>query len=186
MPLAIEITSEEGLQTLESYDSPYLASTMRGRRADSRHSDKAIAARKQLTNRKIENANTVEVLNLEQSPSWLAKNLGRLFGMRGLPVIWDDSGAALPNKRAMDLSVRMLSRLAELDFEPNFVDPSVNEGVSISFRRNGRYANIECFNSGELVAATSLDNGGTNVWEFQADESSIRETVNIVFAFING
>jgi hypothetical protein len=50
------------------------------------------------------------------------------------------------------------------------VAPSVEGGVAIAWRRGRRNANVEFFNTGETLAATSDGSGNPRVWEITDEE----------------
>lgn len=106
----------------------------------------------------------------DASVGWLPAELSKLFELQQLSDVWEEGGASRPNAWAIKVAGYVLSHLAARDFRPSHIDPSTNEGVCISFRNGARYADIECFNSGELVALTSLDDGATEVWELSAGQ----------------
>lgn len=71
--------------------------------------------------------------------------------MTGLNIDWNEAGAERPNKLALDLAKSILDRTFLMGRrEPNSVTASVEGGVGIVFRKDDRYAAIECLNEGTL------------------------------------
>ena len=73
-----------------------------------------------------------------------------------------------------------LRKLAQIDLCPTFIAPSSDEGVCISFETGKRYADIECYNSGEVYAMTSLPYGKPTIWQVR----DINETGTRIHSFI--
>jgi len=101
----------------------------------------------------------------ERTPHWLAECYRRLAELQQLPEDWDSYGAAPPNDFAISLARKVLKRLHIVGLPAPHISPSAEDGVCMSFRKGGLYADIECFNSGEMLAATSDGEGDQHVWE---------------------
>ena len=127
---------------------------------------------------------THEEEQLESAPTWLFENLQILSKLQELSTDWESSGAERPNQVAIKLARIVIMTLANIDFAPDYVDPSTDEGVCISFRGGGRYADIECFNTGEILAGTQTEDGTTDIWELSDQE--IHETISRLKIFISG
>ncbi len=89
-----------------------------------------------------------------------------------------------PNSIATKHAGRVLAEIGDLALalEPYFIDPSSDEGICISFRRQNRYADIECFNNGEILAATKVDGEDPTIWELSPE--NIEETIAKINLFI--
>ncbi|MEZ6053071.1 MAG: hypothetical protein R3C02_17060 [Planctomycetaceae bacterium] len=115
---------------------------------------------------------------------WLGKKLSVLDSMRVLDDSWHAFGGLPPNEVAISLATTVLEAAAELDFEPDNVDPSVDEGVCISFRDGNRYADIECFNTGDILAAESTG-ADPEIWEVDDSDDGIEGAVARILDFIS-
>ncbi|MEZ6146963.1 MAG: hypothetical protein R3B91_16410 [Planctomycetaceae bacterium] len=104
--------------------------------------------------------------------------------MRVLDDSWHAFGGLPPNEVAISLATTVLEAAAELDFEPDNVDPSVDEGVCISFRDGNRYADIECFNTGDILAAESTG-ADPEIWEVDDSDDGIEGAVARILDFIS-
>lgn len=109
--------------------------------------------------------NTVSLAN---ASGWLVGSLHRLHDLAALPDNWNSYGAIAPNPKALAQAQNVLQQLSDLDFEPSRIDPSAENGVCLSFRAGNRYADIECFNSGDVLAVTSDGSGQPQIWEIIA------------------
>lgn len=99
----------------------------------------------------------------------------RLNSLINEPVDWDGNGAESPNEVSVSNGRRVLGILNEMAFEPTGVAPSAEGGVGISFVRGNKYADIECFNSGELWAVVSDRVHTPDVWRVEV--STIRASL---------
>ena len=124
---------------------------------------------------------TVQVTDLDVASPWLMGELRKLSKMKLLPRQWESSGAEPPNDTAIALASDVLVTLADMDFRPDHLDPSTDEGVCISFRKGNRYADVECFNTGEILAVISEDGGHPEIWE----PSGIRKAAAKINSFIS-
>src|SRR4051794_25290904 len=84
------------------------------------------------------------------SPSWLPEARHRLASL-GLSPEWPEESMEAPSSRASRAADCTLRRLAELGIEPAWLLPSLEGGVCIAFSAEGRYADIQFLNSGEVV-----------------------------------
>ena len=102
---------------------------------------------------------------------WLQAAYKRLAQLGRLKANWDGYEAESPKPVAIDTARNALAELAEIDLPPS-VDPSVEGGICISFRKGLKYADIECFNSGVILAAVSRGKGDSRVWRISEDDIS--------------
>ncbi len=116
---------------------------------------------------------------------WIAACDQRLEELGKLEEGWNGYGAAAPNDLAISLAKSVLRRLAETGLPAPRVSPSAEEGICLSFRNANLYADIECFNSGEIVAATSDGRGQQNVWEADSGRQEITQTARRIGTHLN-
>lgn len=77
-----------------------------------------------------------------------------LEALRDYRKNWDSYESQPPNEDAISNSTRVLEISEKVDIEPTTVIPSAEGGVGISFWNKDKYADIECFNTGEMIAVT--------------------------------
>ncbi|MEQ9588018.1 MAG: hypothetical protein RJS97_08700 [Parvibaculaceae bacterium] len=130
----------------------------------------------------VESALTRGSISLSDKPDWLLSRLLELQKLRSMPAIWESTEADPPNDTALQHAAEVLDRFAAVDLEPNRISPSIEEGVCLSCRDGMLYADIECFNTGEIMAAMSDGNHPTVVTVL--DAAAIRDTVEQIAAFI--
>lgn len=128
-------------------------------------------------------ASSIGVTTVDSAAKWLAAELGALQLMRLLPDDWSSHDSAPPNGLAIHCAADVLKALSEFDLQPTHINPSAEEGVCISFRNGRKYADIECFNSGDVLAIVS-DDASEVAWD--VSERGIRSSVVRINQFIAG
>ena len=68
------------------------------------------------------------------------------------PENWDSYESHPPNQDAIFNSIRVLEITRKVRIKPDSVLPSAEGGIGISFWNEGKYADLECFNTGEIIA----------------------------------
>jgi hypothetical protein len=115
------------------------------------------------------------VVSRSNHNSWIVECDRELDRLKDLQQDWDSYGAAPPNTTAIALAKTVVRELAAANLRQFRVEPSVEEGICISFRRGDIYADIETFNSGEVVAAFSDGKGTPLVREVESTGDGIRQ-----------
>jgi len=116
--------------------------------------------------------------------AWLQDSKDKVLRLAALPHGWDGFKAEPPTEEALCWADRVLGLLHNLDFRPDRIDASAEGGITLAFISGNRYADIECFNSGEILAATSNRIDEPDVWEVAASEASIRSTLERLRAYV--
>lgn len=93
----------------------------------------------------------------------------RLNTLRSLSENWDSNGAQPPNSLALAHLEKILSLLPLSDLIPAQISASAEGGAAISFLGADQYADIECFNDGDILAVTSIGRAVPDVWEVSPD-----------------
>jgi len=115
---------------------------------------------------------------------WLLRQVRQLDELNQLPDNWDSYGAEPPNAIALSWAKTVLVALFGIDLPPDHVTPSVENGVGISFVHGDRYADVECFNTGEILAVTSTGQGNPTVWEVEKNSVAIESALRKIRDFI--
>lgn len=121
---------------------------------------------------------------IEDRKDWLVKAHKRLAELASLQKDWDSYEADAPNSASIELTRHIIGQLAANDFEPSRIDPSAEGGICLSFQRGRRYADVECFNSGELLAVTSLGGDETEVWDVGDIDQGLSGSLDKLRAFL--
>ena len=120
---------------------------------------------------------------LSDRPSWLPQALRSISKLRQLDADWDSYGAEAPNEDAIQLARDLTCGLPE-DSKPSQIGASAEGGVCVSFFNDDRYGDVECFNTGEVLAAITKRGEDTEVWAVNPTSEAMREAVDRVRAFI--
>lgn len=134
--------------------------------------------------RKAPSGETTEIAVINTASPWYADGIKKLSVLQNLEASYDGYGTRPPNAIAAEYADSVLSALADLDFEPSAIDPSSDEGICISFRNHNLYADVECFNTGEVLAETKVDGEEPTIWAIEPQE--INETITKINSFILG
>jgi hypothetical protein len=145
---------------------------------------------------------TDEALNAKKYEEWNAEKvftlyphekrreqLARLESFRTLQQGWDSYDAAPPGDVAVDNARHVLRVLWTSETAPPLrqISPSVEGGVAFVFTgRDKKYADIECFNNGDILAITSDGSTEPSVWSLNKEGGSIRHAIEKLNAFFNG
>lgn len=124
------------------------------------------------------------IIPLSDQPIWLRDALMAIRDLSDLEDGWDSYGAETPNDRAISMARQLVELLGEMDIKPNAVRASAEGGVCISFADADRYGDVECFNSGEMLAVTSSDTEKAHAWEVPASDIDILQAVQRIHEFI--
>lgn len=79
---------------------------------------------------------------------WVEEQLERIGG---LPYDWDGYGAQPPSDETISSMRTLLTILRNCGVTPDKLLPSAAGGIEVSQRSNGRYAAVECLNSGTIL-----------------------------------
>jgi hypothetical protein len=113
--------------------------------------------------------------------TWLSKALRRIATIQKLHDNWNSYGAESPNFKAAQMARVALQMLEEADCKPSQIDPSADGGICIAFEAEGMFADVECFNTGEILASVSKDGEEADIWAI-GDERDLAEAINKIRA----
>lgn len=116
--------------------------------------------------------------------SWLARFDRELGKLRAMPPNWNSYGAPAPGRKASHCARQILEKLHRLAFAPSRLVPSVEGVVAISFIRGRKYADLECFNDGQILGVTSDGSGQPTVWEVGQNSREIDSALERIRGFI--
>ena len=133
------------------------------------------AATKSLPSRRwvrSDNTESIAVIPITSDAARVMTAVRKVSKLMALPDNWDGAGAQRPNAVACAFAIEAIRALDEAGLEATDIDPSVENGICLSFLRGDKYAHIECFNDGEVVGVISTLHGDAQIWE--VDGSSVR------------
>lgn len=130
----------------------------------------------------VKGAVTDEATPVEAASKWYAKLVRRIAELSNLRDKWIDGEADPPNETAASNARNVLAILEFVGAEPTHIGASTDEGICISFIRDGRYADIECYNSGDILAVKADRDSTPIVWTVR--EGELRGAVDEIARFI--
>jgi hypothetical protein len=115
---------------------------------------------------------------LKDETEWFVESVEATNRLASLKADWDSYGAVPPNSTSLLAARTILAVLAsvDVDFRPTNIDASAEGGVCLAFSCNDRYADIECFNSGEIWAIVAKDGIDPIVWQVENNPQAVRDT----------
>jgi hypothetical protein len=103
-------------------------------------------------------------------PPKLRHQLDRIFQLSNFEDDWNGYGSPRPNRASVTTARNILMRMHGQNLLPERISPSAEGGVALCFNRaDGRYADLEISNEGEVLATTSNGNGEIDVKDVTAN-----------------
>jgi len=108
--------------------------------------------------------------------SWHDKALGKLDELSSLTTNWNGYGAEPPNSAALNLARTVIKDLKINNLEPDRILSSAVGGISLCFFMQKKYGEIECYNTGEVVAIIKITpNGFREIWEVSSIPDAVKK-----------
>lgn len=115
---------------------------------------------------------------------WYLDRVLELRKLEKLSSNWHEDGVEPPNRTATYWADVALDILRVDDFACDRVLASVDEGIGICFVREPKYADIEIFNTGEILAVTSERNSSPKIWEVHQSVEGIRQALEEIREYL--
>ncbi len=93
----------------------------------------------------------------------------RMKQLASLPSNWDTFGTERPSQQAISTAAQIAESFIQFGLVPDAIVPSAEGGVAICFLRNQKYADIECLNSGEVLAVRYSSRDDPQAWAVRAN-----------------
>lgn len=132
---------------------------------------------------RVETIRGPEAVSDSCSERWSELN-DRMAALAKLPDGWDGDDAPAPSAFSIDRASRIMRVLQSSDLIPSRIDASVEGGVAISFEVGQKYADFECFNTGELVASTWDRPNEPNIWDLSVQGDDIARAASKIREFL--
>jgi hypothetical protein len=100
---------------------------------------------------------------------WPVNLFRELSRLSQLSDDWNSDGAEAPNNVALYWANEVLRESVRGNYRPHRIVPSAEGGIAITFRSGQKYADIECFNSSEILAITSDGETEPEAWVVNPD-----------------
>jgi hypothetical protein len=91
-----------------------------------------------------------------------------------------------PSSFALGRARAVLHQFETEDLEPTRVVASVEGGVGICFVQGDKYADIECFNAGEILGVVSNRRDRPNIWKVEPSAVGFAEASARIRNFLGG
>lgn len=98
---------------------------------------------------------------------------------------WDTYGGEVPSKNAVASAKNLAKTFISFGLIPDAVTPSAEGGVAICFVKNQKYADIECFNSGETLGVRYSSQDNPKVWAVEPDDVASGETAKLLSEYLS-
>jgi hypothetical protein len=88
----------------------------------------------------------------------------RIDELKKLPDNWDSYAAAPPNDKAECNARLIINALERHNMDLDGISPDAEGGLGLYWNRSHAYADIECYNDGNVLGLSSDRKGTINVW----------------------
>ena len=109
----------------------------------------------------------------------------RLNRLANLPANWDGYGSDAPSRVAVHSAIAIATAFINFGLIPDAVTPSPEGGIALCFVGNNKYADIECFNSGETLAVRYSTNEDPKAWTIQPNDAASESTVDFFSRYLS-
>ncbi len=123
-------------------------------------------------------------LDVKTKSSWYLDRINELNALKLLDSSWKDGDLDPPNDKALFWADCALDCLRILDFSCTRISPSVDEGVVICFISGDKYADLEFFNTGEILAVISSRKSSPTIWTVLEDPADIYRAIDSIRDYI--
>jgi hypothetical protein len=114
-----------------------------------------------------------------------APHFAKLGEIAKTPSLWPADGKP-PSNEAIALARWVLLKFRDYGLTPSRVVASAEGGVAICIVKGGKYSDIECLDSGAILAVNSDKKSLPDVWEVKPDLSDIAMSISRIRRFIIG
>jgi hypothetical protein len=123
----------------------------------------------------------------EESEYWRSLQLfeeahRQLQELADLSPNWDSYGAEVPNESAKSTAEKVVALLRSMSVPPTRIVASSEGGIGICFVHEDRYADLECFNTGEIVAVSYRGTREPHAWEVAPEDEAIKAAIEQIRA----
>ena len=109
----------------------------------------------------------------------------RLRQLASLHVNWDTYGAEPPSQGAISAADSITKAFITFGLIPDAITPSAEGGVAICFVRNQKYADIECFNSGDILGVRYSPREDPRAWAVLPGAAATDATIQSISQYLS-
>lgn len=99
---------------------------------------------------------------------------------------WNGYGSEPPNSTAAENAKSVIEALVESLEYPDKIAPSAENGIAIYWYHLNKYALIECYNDGTILAGISDRDGYCDSWNVTINDSDLKEASDKMITFLYG
>jgi hypothetical protein len=108
----------------------------------------------------------------------------KLSALSALPANWDSYGAEAPNATSILAARYVVDLLMDNSVVPDAVLSSAEGGVAICFVRDGKYADVECLNTGEVLAVKYSRDENPRAWSVENTRNGVLQLAHSITAYL--
>lgn len=116
--------------------------------------------------------------------NWLSGCIDRLESLGKLRKNWNSYDSEPPNSTALYWGRIVIEILTSINFPPSNISASAEEGINIYFICDEKYADIECLNTGEILAVNSNRRDHPDVWQVNRSKEDIKRSLEKIRAYL--
>ena len=109
----------------------------------------------------------------------------RLRQLASLRTNWDTYDAEPPSQRAITTAEQIAKAFIGFGLIPDAVTPSAEGGVAICFVRNQKYADVECFNSGDILGVRYSSSEDPRAWAILPNAAATDATIQTISQYLS-
>ena len=98
---------------------------------------------------------------------------------------WDSYGSEAPSAAAIASALEIGAVFIKLGLTPDVTVPSSEGGIALCFMRNKKYADVEFFNSGSIIAVRHSPQDNPKTWSITRDNVAIESAVKIISQYLS-
>jgi hypothetical protein len=132
-----------------------------------------------------------EMILSRQNSEYISQTMARvelekkLRKLARLSNNWDSYGSEAPSAAAISSALGVGSQFIKLGLIPDVTVPSSEGGVALCFMRNKKYADVEFFNSGSIIAVRHSPQDDPKAWSITRDNAAIESAVKIISQYLS-
>lgn len=116
---------------------------------------------------------------------WQSALTSRIKELSFLRADWDAGGANPPNGLAASSSENFAYLLIDKNLKPQHVSPSVEEGITFSFRSGSKYAAVEFLNDDSIGMVLSEENEEPVIRLLRSEEGDLCVAIDELRVFLD-
>jgi hypothetical protein len=98
---------------------------------------------------------------------------------------WDSYGSEAPSAAAVSSALEIGTIFIKLGLVPDVAVPSSEGGIALCFMRNKKYADVELFNSGSIIAVRHSPQDNPKAWSITRDNAALEAAVKIISQYLS-